>query len=122
MKFIKIAVGVGLPLAFVVATAMPVKGDFDLQGLNQQVQRHEEQLQNHEARLSNTEADVQVIQVETGVAPAPNRQAAPSVTTDAPEPTQPAPQPEPTPEPEPQPDVILETCFQGGRQVPCSSP
>lgn len=109
-------------MAFGMATALPVQGDFDIQGLNQQVQRHEEQLQNHEARLSNTEADVQVIQVETGVAPAANRQPAPPVTTPAPEPQPQPAEVAPVPEPESQPDVILETCYQAGKPIPCPSP
>lgn len=39
--------------------------DFDLPGLNQQVQ-------NHEARITNTENDVKVLQSNTSTAPAPS--------------------------------------------------
>lgn len=81
--------------------------EFDLPGLNQQVQRQGEQIDNHEARITNNENDISDLQDNTSTPPRSSRVDVPSVTTPPAEPlpasseTEPTPQPEPEPEPEP---------------------
>lgn len=67
--------------------------EFNVQDLNQKVQRHEEQIQNHEARITNLEGDVQAVQQQTGAKPAPSPQPVPTVATEAPAPSQTKPEP-----------------------------
>lgn len=71
---------------------------FDMQGLNQQVQRHDETLDNHEARINNLENDTQAVEKvvieKVGPVEKPVPTPVPQVTTPAPE-----PQPEPAPGP-----------------------
>jgi hypothetical protein len=76
------------------------KGEFDLSGLNQQVQRHDEQIQNHEGRINNLEQDVTKVQQETGVAPSDNK-VAPTVVTTKPAESTPSAQPAPVEAPKP---------------------
>jgi hypothetical protein len=71
------------------------KSEFDLSGLNQQVQKHEEQLDNHDARIGNLEKDTEKVQQETGVKPAENKIVVPAVITPGPEPTPTAPTTQP---------------------------
>lgn len=76
------------------------KAEFDIPGLSQQVQNHEDRLNNHEARLDNVEKDVAVIQTDTGSKPAENKQIVPVVAVATPQPvvaavTQPTPTPAP---------------------------
>lgn len=84
----------------------------DLDGLNQQVQRHDEQLTNHEVRIKNNENDVKDIQDKTATPPSSNNTEAPQVVTVAPEQTEkpaetaPSPAPPPTPPAEPEPVVV----------------
>lgn len=80
--------------------------EFDLAGLNQQVQNHDETLDNHEARLDNVEGDVTVLQSSTATPPSPNHVNVPAVTT---------PKAEPLPEPTPQPTPVVVVSFE---QIP----
>lgn len=99
MKLIKIAilpVIIGIGLIVGGALNKPAKGEFDVPGLNTQVQNQQKELDNHEVRITNSEADIQQLQTHTETAPAPH-QAVPAAT--------PAPQPEPVPTPSPTPSV-----------------
>jgi hypothetical protein len=63
-------------------------GEWDLPGLQQQVQHNTEQLSNHEARIQNAEANVKQLQDNTSVTP-PTQQTVPTVATpEAPQLTQ----------------------------------
>ena len=73
-------------------------GDFDLTGLNQQVQ-------NHEARLTNTENDVKDLQANTNTAPAADPVAVPVVTAKQADPA-PAPVAQTAPTTAPTPETI----------------
>lgn len=53
----------------------------DLDGLNQQVQRHDEQLDNHEVRIKNNENDIKDVQDKTETPPNTNNTSAPEVLT-----------------------------------------
>lgn len=98
---IGLAVAANVTALLLVVSLIPrsATGGFDLDGLNQQVQKQGEELDNHEARITNTENDVNDLQQKTGTAPSQNRQTVPSVTTPAPAPSTatPAPAPAPTP-------------------------
>lgn len=97
----------------VITKPAPVSGDFDLPGLNRQVQRHQEVLDNHEARIDNLENDTKVLQYNTGTAPAPDPVIVPIVP-------QPAPEPEPTPVVEGSNHATSPTCVSPDGQ-PCPS-
>lgn len=65
----------------IAVTPHQARGDFDLPGLNRQVQRQEEQLDNHESRLNNLEGDTRAIQTATNISPS-EHQDVPQVSTD----------------------------------------
>jgi len=97
-------------LTYLLIQPPVAQSTFDLPGLNQQVQHHEEVLQNHEARLNNLENDTKQIQTVTKIQPAPDPQPVPAVTT---------PEPEPQPQPEPVPGANTHhSCVPG----PCPTP
>ena len=96
---IGLAVAANVTALLLVVSLIPrsATGGFDLDGLNQQVQKQGEELDNHEARITNTEADVGELQKNTGTAPSTNRQSVPSVSTPAPAPSTASPAPAPAP-------------------------
>ena len=98
---IGLAVAANVTALLLVVSLIPrsATGGFDLDGLNQQVQKQGEELDNHEARITNTENDVKDIQQNTGTAPSTNRQTVPSVSTPAATPSTASPSPAPAPAP-----------------------
>lgn len=75
--------------------------EFDLAGLNQVVQNHDERLDNQDARLTNVEGDVSDLQTSTNTPPKTNTVYVPGVQT-----PQPAPQPASTSTPPPAPVLV----------------
>lgn len=82
-KFIKPAlIGLGVTVlvgAYSLANPKSTSADFDLAGLNQQVQQQQSELNNHEARITNLESNVGSIQQNTNTAPADSQVSVPTV-------------------------------------------
>lgn len=91
----KLLILAALGLAFIPQVA---SSEFNLSGLNTQVQHQAQVLDNHEARITNLEKDTKVLQENTNTPPAPEHVEAPPVDT---RPTQ-----EPTVQSEEPPTVI----------------
>lgn len=81
----------------------------DLDGINQQIERHDEQLNNHEVRIQNNSNDIEDIQNKTQTAPSSSNVTAPQVVTAAPEQKE---RSEVVNQPEPEPEPVVVTAFR----------
>lgn len=64
----------------IMAVPKITSGEFDLQGLNKQVQTQQSTIDNHEGRIENLEKDTSKLK-ETAIAPQTNHEAAPTSNT-----------------------------------------
>lgn len=88
-----------LLLVTTISTAILTKpaitsGEFNIEGLNKQVQQQAQVLDNHETRIENLEADVQTIYIETKI-PVAEHKEIPTAQPVYQEPSLPEPSPEP---------------------------